>query len=215
MKKDEPGTRQRILESACRVFAEKGYRGATVADICDAADANIASVNYHFGDKERLYDEVWHYAFTQAQEAHPLDAFEQTHVSPEVRLRSVVMSMLQRTLSKGLPGYYARLQLREMVEPTAALEDMVRDVIIPQRLIMTTLVREILGDEASQSAVDLCVFSVASQVLFLSVSEPVRANLVKQDAFTEPTIAAFADHLTDFSLAGMAGIRKLSEGTKA
>lgn len=215
MKKEEPGTRQRILENACSVFAEKGYPGATVAEICERAGANIASVNYHFGDKERLYDEVWHYAFAQAHEAYPLDPAQDKSVRPEVRLRTVVMTVLQRTLSRGLPGYYARLQLREMVEPTAALEAMVRDVVIPQRSILVGLVREILGNAVSQTDVDLCVFSIASQVLFLSVSEPVRIQLVKRDAFPDPTIAAFAEHVTNFSLAGLEQVRRAGEGVKA
>ncbi|MBW2127416.1 MAG: helix-turn-helix transcriptional regulator [Deltaproteobacteria bacterium] len=39
--------------SACEVFAEKGYRAATIADICGRAKANVAAVNYYFGDKPR------------------------------------------------------------------------------------------------------------------------------------------------------------------
>ena len=48
-------TRKRLLAAAGRVFKEKGYRGATIADICRLAQTNIAAVNYHFSDKETLY----------------------------------------------------------------------------------------------------------------------------------------------------------------
>ena len=47
-------TRQRVLEAAGEVFAERGFRAATVREICQRAKANLAAVNYHFGDKERL-----------------------------------------------------------------------------------------------------------------------------------------------------------------
>ena len=51
-------TRERLLEAASRVFAEKGYEKATVREICTAAKvSNLAAVNYYFGDKERLYIE--------------------------------------------------------------------------------------------------------------------------------------------------------------
>ena len=61
-------TKERLLKAASEIFAEKGFRDATVAEICEAAEANIAAVNYHFGNKETLYDEVWLRAFTLAVE---------------------------------------------------------------------------------------------------------------------------------------------------
>ena len=45
-KKQGSGVRTKLLESACRIFAEKGYRDATVAEICEAAGANVAAINY-------------------------------------------------------------------------------------------------------------------------------------------------------------------------
>jgi len=56
MKREE--TRQKLIESAGQIFAELGYDAATVRQITDRAGANIASVNYHFGDKLQLYREV-------------------------------------------------------------------------------------------------------------------------------------------------------------
>ena len=50
-------TKERLMEVAGQVFAEKGFRDATVREICQRAGANLAAVNYHFGDKERLYIE--------------------------------------------------------------------------------------------------------------------------------------------------------------
>jgi AcrR family transcriptional regulator len=55
-------TRQRLLEAAGEIFAEQGFRKATVRDICARADANVASVKYHFGDKEKLYSEILRFA---------------------------------------------------------------------------------------------------------------------------------------------------------
>jgi len=50
-------TRNRLLTAASRIFAEKGFQESTIAEICEQADSNIASVNYHFRDKETLYDD--------------------------------------------------------------------------------------------------------------------------------------------------------------
>src|SRR6185503_1763624 len=51
-------TRERLIESATRLFAERGFGKVTVREICKAARANVAAVNYHFGGKTGLYDEV-------------------------------------------------------------------------------------------------------------------------------------------------------------
>jgi hypothetical protein len=59
VKKQDICTRERLLAGACEIFTKKGYRDATIADICERAGANVAAVNYHFGDKETLYIEEW------------------------------------------------------------------------------------------------------------------------------------------------------------
>src|SRR5207253_5288065 len=54
--RDEP--RDRLLNAAGEVFAEKGFKGGTVRAICLLANVNVAAVNYYFRDKERLYIEA-------------------------------------------------------------------------------------------------------------------------------------------------------------
>ena len=53
------GTKERILDSAERLFAEQGFAGASMRAITTAAGANLAAVNYHFGSKESLIDAVF------------------------------------------------------------------------------------------------------------------------------------------------------------
>ena len=65
-RKDGIETRKRILDAACIVFSNKGFRDATIGDICKLAGSNSASVNYHFGDKESLYIETWRQAFQRS-----------------------------------------------------------------------------------------------------------------------------------------------------
>ena len=58
---NKKGTEQRLLEAAGEVFAESGYRGATVRQICEKAKANLAAVNYYVRDKDGLYLAVMRY----------------------------------------------------------------------------------------------------------------------------------------------------------
>lgn len=58
MRCPDPGTHERILDSAEKLFADNGFRGTSLRQITQAAKVNIAAVNYHFGTKEALYVEV-------------------------------------------------------------------------------------------------------------------------------------------------------------
>src|SRR5476651_1320248 len=89
-------TRRQLLESAGEVFAEVGFRDATVREICRRAGANIAAINYHFGDKETLYAEVLSYSHGKALEKYPplLDVAE--NAPPEKKLRAFVRSEERR-----------------------------------------------------------------------------------------------------------------------
>jgi AcrR family transcriptional regulator len=53
------GVRDRLLDSAEQLFAERGFDGTSIRDLASAAKCNIASVNYYFGGKEKLYVEIW------------------------------------------------------------------------------------------------------------------------------------------------------------
>ena len=65
-------TRERVLMAAGQEFAAKGFKDATVREICQRARVNIAAVNYHFGDKERLYIESVKRAHGSRAEEVPL-----------------------------------------------------------------------------------------------------------------------------------------------
>src|SRR5215468_4664386 len=56
---EEDGTRDRILRTAERLFAERGFNGVSVRKLAAAAQVNIASIGYHFDSKEGLLSEVY------------------------------------------------------------------------------------------------------------------------------------------------------------
>jgi len=62
------GTKERLLEAARRLFADKGFDGASVRAITRRARANLGAITYHFGSKEALYTTVLEQLFRELRE---------------------------------------------------------------------------------------------------------------------------------------------------
>jgi AcrR family transcriptional regulator len=203
MKSKQPSsdcvTRARLLETAGRVFAEKGFRGATVRDICNAAGANVAAINYHFGDKSGLYSQAIRYWAEIAEQRHPLDEGLGPKASAADRLRAFISAFLRRLLDDDRPSWHAKLVSREMAEPTPALDAMVRDFYGPFFRRLCKIVREIVGTGPDERAVSRCAFSILGQCLYHHHARQVIARLLPRDGDAR-NVGQVAAHISEFSL---------------
>ena len=197
-------TRQRLLEAALEVFARDGFRGATIERICRRAGANIAAAHYHFGDKRRLYAAVFEHAERQARADAPPDPI--TNGSAAARLHAHVASFLRRLLDPGRPAWMAQLLAHELIDPTPALDRLVRRRMRANHDQIAGIIRE-LAPGASREAIQLATLSVISQCVFYRNSAAIVSRLYPDlDAARE--IDRLADHVTRFSLAGITTLRE-------
>ena len=202
-------TRRRLMEAAGEVFAEMGFREATVREICRRAGANVAAVNYHFRDKETLYLEVLRYAQAKALAEYPPLLGVAPDAPPEPRLHAFVKSLLLRIFNKGPNSWHGKILSREMIEPTAALDSLVEERMRPMAGLLTRIVAEILQCPLNDERVRLYAFSVVSQCVFYHHCRPVVSRLFPgQPAMDQAGIERLADHITRFSLAAMKHLPK-------
>lgn len=202
------GTRERLLEAAGEVFAQRGFRDATIRDICARAGANIASVNYHFGGKGRLYSEVLRYVDTVAHDRHPQVTPELAALEPEEQLGWFVRQFLNRVFDSGRPSWHERLMNREMVEPTFALDELIDRNIKVRAQALQGIIRSILGPGATERQVQRAQASIVGQCLFYWHCRPCITRLLPHVGYGPGHIDSIAAHVTEFSLHGLAGIRR-------
>jgi AcrR family transcriptional regulator len=207
VKKREDGlkTRWKLLNSACEIFARNGYREAKVADICKGAGANVAAVNYHFGDKANLYREAWRHALEHLDEPSVPDA---GHGSPEKRLQAYIRMLMQHLAADSDLGRFSRLYLRELVNPTGLIQDAWHEMIEPRRRTLHDLIRDIIDPEAEELSVLLCELSIINQCRALVTIKGSDLGYMLGRPLSPELIKRMASHIAEFSLAGIRGLGK-------
>jgi AcrR family transcriptional regulator len=204
-----PELKARLLEAAGEEFAEKGFEAARVRSICERAGANLAAVNYHFGDKERLYVEAVLEAHRCGSEMLPESAFMEG--TPAEQLRRFIHYFLSHVLAmdRGQP-WHQILMLREMIQPTPASETLVREAIRPRFERLLGIMRRVCP-KAGERRLQALAFSVIGQCLHYRVCRPISERLIGSDAYAELNVDYLTSHISAFCLAALGQAPPLNE----
>ncbi len=144
------GTRERILLTAERLFAEYGYDGVSIRQIGAAADAQIALINYHFGTKEMLYRAVFENRITPLSERRRIALAEALSGEAGAPTIEAVLDALARPWIE-MHGTeegrcYTRLIAREGTDPREAERGIVRDLLDPIAFEFLEAMEQVLPD---------------------------------------------------------------------
>jgi AcrR family transcriptional regulator len=200
-------TRERLIEAGGQLFADHGFRKVTVREICRVARANVAAVNYHFGDKLGLYREVLETAISAQESTTAAARSAGEGLPPEQQLREFVRVFVER-VAQHRPSWVRGLVFREMSDPTPALDAIVERGLRPRLDYLCAIVADVLGCPLSDERVLPCAGSVQSQ-LIMAVPNPVASRLLPGPAPGPADIARMVDHITRFSLGGIERIREV------
>jgi len=198
--KESKNTREHILQIACEVFAERGFRNTTIRDICQQAQVNIAAVNYYFNSKENLYEAVCKYACGHSIENTDPKFRLGKNRTPEEKLKAFIEALLLTILSKDQSNWMEMIMGREMIEPTNALNIVIEEMIKPRFQQLHTIVKILLGEGAGDEVVRRCCLSITGQCLYYRFARPVILQLNTQQKFDNKGIEELTDHITQFSL---------------
>lgn len=199
-------TRTRLLTAAAKVFAEHGYEGTTIREICQRAGANVALVNYHFGDKMELYLEVIRHAIDAAAKMEIVNKALKENADPCDALRQIVRGVIERFSETSLGfgtqfGLHLRLLVKEAARPTPALSQVIEETLRPLYDRLRSLVGQILDLPIDHRTTRLCTHSIMGQVAHYAVARPLIGSLWPEMQMTPAQRRMVADHIADFSLA--------------
>ena len=215
MADESGGVKERLFWAALRTFAAKGYKGATVRDICQAAGgANLNAVQYYYGGKDKLYQAVLEVLFTEGDRQLRQRLGEGGPTSAEDRLRLLLEVYCQTLFAHGeASDAFLRLLAMELANPSPFLGDMVERHSQPQTLAVLELMAELLGRDAPTPVLVACLSSVLGPALYQALLWPTWRRILPAHPPMTEHWARLADQCCLFSLAGLAAVRQsLAEG---
>jgi AcrR family transcriptional regulator len=199
-----PNTRERLLQAALEVFAERGYSAATIREICSRADANVAAVHYHFGDKRKLYEAIYGRLFDALRQRRT--AFAPAEAPPEQRLRVHIQTLFEEIFccdDSNRQVQLSTLYLNEMAHPTEVLDLIVAEHLEPDAHELYRIVAALLGtDEHDPLTID-CSASVIGQILYYYHAMPIISRLHPERPPAAERLETLIEQVWLFSLGGI------------
>ena len=204
-------TRSRLIESASAAFAESGFRGTTIADICERAGANVASVNYYFGSKEKLYDEVLAHTARVADELFPRDGGLPENAPAEERLRAFVTALLLRSMSDGPGGRFHAMVALEFANPGSTVIHKMKAELRTERLLLQSIVADLVGECMSRDRLRRCCHHVRSLCVYYGFNRIDRERFLNRTGGSRRAVERLAERITVFALAGIEALARMDE----
>jgi len=209
-KNKENFTKERLLNEAEILFAQKGFRAVSIREITKAASSNLAAVNYHFGNKKNLYLEVFRSRWIPR--AHRLREFFQKSLAPQGSLSPAgALQALARAFLEGpLPDEerqrHVLLMVREITQPTEAFELVVKQVMRPIFKEFADLLRPVMPEGLGEERLMLNILSTFAMVLYFNFARSAVTRITGQE-YDLNFKSRLVDHIIEYSLGGL-GIKE-------
>ncbi|MBQ3341761.1 MAG: TetR family transcriptional regulator [Kiritimatiellae bacterium] len=188
-------TKESIMAAAMRLFAEKGLKLVTVREICMAARVNVALINYHFHNKNGLYQACVERLFREntGDELCAIDATVSDARSWRAAVRKWIFGFSRVLRStKGGSALAAGFFRQEVVHPSP-MSDLVRErYVIPVRNCLLRLIAMAVEDIHEQRRwVESIWAQLSSYALVDALWHPVFRPV-------DAAVDAWADSIADF-----------------
>jgi len=199
-------TKERILKEAEKMFAQRGYHGATVRDITKASRCNLAAVNYHFGNKWNLYLSV--FQFRWMPRAKLLMQSFKSNLSGEnpSSATEIVKSLAKAALDFPIPDEehvcHALLIIRELAKPTEAFKIVVKEALEPLFEEIANRLRPFMPEGLEENKLKLKVFSIFALTIHFNFARTAISQLTGRK-YDDDFKTTLEEHIMGFSLIGL------------
>jgi AcrR family transcriptional regulator len=183
--------------SALRLFAERGYEGATTREICEAAGANVSAIRYYFGDKAGLYRAAFTEPMGDAPCGANLGAYAELAM-PEA-LKLLFRDFLEPLKRGEETRLVMKLHFREMIEPTGVWQEEIDAEIKPQHEALVAMLTRHLSLPVIDVDVHRLAFSIIGMAVHFYVGLDVVSNVAPEMLGSVEAIDVLGERLADYA----------------
>lgn len=197
-------TRNRILEAAGPLFALHGYAETTNKAIAAAAGVDLASINYHFGGRDGLYQSVLaaaHQRFIKLDELTRLAALD---LPPAEKLRMLLSGLVAKAADG--QGWHVRVLARELLSPSSHVQILFEEEVSPKLRVLMGILAALTGIPENAPALQRCLLNVAAPCLMLLVLGHNVPGPMQGVRHTPP--GELVEHLFSYAMGGLEAISR-------
>lgn len=193
--------KNKILWAAADVFAEHGYKQGTIRQIANKAEMNVASVNYYFGNKETLYQEVLKTWTEVSFKKYPVVQEPEREITPEGKLFYQVCQILGKLFDKEETPWFGTLFVRmSVLEEKEQFKDMAECIYKPSVDIFTEIIKEIAGKEIDEKLLYFMATDIIGQCVFYYSNQKMLELVLPDNGKEIMTIEFLSKKITEFSV---------------
>lgn len=193
--KDE-GSKARILEAATVLFAQKGFKGTSIREICKAANVNLCMVSYYWGGKQELYRGIIDNLLEKQIEYSK--SFLDLNKNPQDMTIDECKKVLAKAMDKFVDFFYTNISsdlivilLKEQQKPDFIVQSPVFDYV-------KSLVGRIINKDANDRLTIFKMVFMLSQVNSPRILPAFSLRLLGQKDFCDEDIKIIKDNLKSY-----------------
>jgi AcrR family transcriptional regulator len=130
--------REIIITAAMNLFGQKGFEGTSVREIASGAGVNLAMINYYFGTKEKLFENVVEYKASYLQGVFE-ELVNNKLLSQIEKLDVVIDSYIDRMFHS--PQFHHLLHRELSLENRPQMKDAIADILLRNFVFLKAIIQ--------------------------------------------------------------------------
>lgn len=171
----EKDSREKLIEAATPLFAQKGFAAVSIRELATAAGINSALISYHFGGKEGLYAAVLEHQFSRI--GRILEKVMEARLQPLERVE--MYARLLAATHKEKP-FLLRFAQSELVNPTGCFEVIIKKYISQVFQFLYLTIMEGIGQGKFRKDLNpvYSVMTLAGMLNFYFIAKPLARSIL-------------------------------------